>query len=373
MPARWLALWPLGIAAACGFDHSGQGGSPADGGAASADSGGDGDAAGTAGFHKTVTVPALGGADLADFPLYLELDDVDLMARSAADGSDIHFVGPGGEALDHEVQQWDPRTGHLEAWVRVTLLGGGDTVLALRYGEPDPPALPDPAAVWSSGFAAVWHLEGSPAGALADALGDRPGTPSGGMNDADSVVGALGRAIDLDGGDDMISFANPLAGATAHTISAWVRQEATGNNDALVVLGTGACTEARWLHTRFDQGTVALGLYCDDWADSGVDVQDDGWKLVHWTYAAGTSRLYVDGVQVGDPFAHDGAADTQGAAGHIGNVPAADGFGANMGLNGAVDEVRIATEVRSPAWIAAEQANQSAPASFYTLGPEEAL
>jgi hypothetical protein len=44
-----------------------------------------------------------------------------------------------------------------------------------------------------------------------------------------------------------------------------------------------------------------------------------------------------------------------------------------MGLNGAVDEVRIANRVRSAAWIAAEQANQSAPAAFYTLGPEEAL
>ncbi len=375
--ARWL--WPLGIAAACGFDPSGQGGGGggADGGGASADAGGGGggggDAGGAAGFQKSITVPALGGADLDDFPLYLELDDADLMARAAADGSDIHFIGPGGEALDHEVQRWDPGSGHLEAWVRVTLLGGGDTVLTLRYGEPDPPAVPDPAAVWSSGFAAVWHLEGSPAGDLADALGDRPGTPSGGMNDADSVAGALGRAIELDGGDDMVSFANPLGGGTAHTLSAWVRQEASDDNDTLLVLGTGACTEARWLHTRFDQGTVALGLYCDDWPDSGADVQGDGWKLVHWTYADGTSRLYVDGAQVGAPFAHDGAADTQGSAGYIGNVPTAAGFGANMGLNGAVDEVRIATRTRSSGWIAAEQANQSAPAAFYTLGPEESL
>jgi hypothetical protein len=44
-----------------------------------------------------------------------------------------------------------------------------------------------------------------------------------------------------------------------------------------------------------------------------------------------------------------------------------------MGLNGAVDEVRIATEVRSADWIAAEHANQSDPPSFYQLGPEESL
>jgi hypothetical protein len=74
---------------------------------------GGGDAGGAVGFQKSITVPALGGADLDDFPLYLELDDADLMARAAADGSDIHFIGPGGEALDHEVQRWDPGSGHL--------------------------------------------------------------------------------------------------------------------------------------------------------------------------------------------------------------------------------------------------------------------
>ena len=52
-------------------------------------------------------------------------------------------------------------------------------------------------------------------------------------------------------------------------------------------------------------------------------------------------------------------------------MPASAGFGANLGLNGSVDEVRIATRIRSPAWIAAEFANQSDPASFYTVGPEE--
>ena len=152
-----------------------------------------------------------------------------------------------------------------------------------------------------------------------------------------------------------------------------MRQEATDDNDALVVLGTGACSEARWLHTRYDDQEVALGFYCDDWPDSGADIQGDGWTLLHWTYAAGESRLYVDGAAVGSPFAHTDPPDTQGADGFIGNVPASAGFGANMGLNGSVDEVRIATRVRSPAWVAAEFANQSDPASFYAVGPEEPL
>jgi len=378
---RASAVWLLAAVVGCGFDPSGSSGGddggedPDGGGGGDPDGGGGGggDGGQAAGFRKAITVPALGGADQVDFPLYVEIVDTDLMARARADGSDIHFTTAAGQPLDHELQHWGPGTGRLEAWVRVTLLGGADTVLFVRYGEPDPPLPPDPADVWSSDFAAVWHLEQLPPGDQTDSLGVRPATPAGGMDDTDLVTGTLGRALDLDGGDDMLTFDNPLGGATAHTVSAWVRQEATGDNDSLMVLGNGACGEARWLHTRFDQDTVAVGFYCDDWPDSGADIQGDGWTLVHWTYADGASRLYVDGAPVGGPFTHDGTPDTQGAEGYIGNVPDSAGFGSNMGLNGSVDEVRIATRLRAPAWIAAEFANQSAPASFYTVGPEEAL
>ncbi|HEU5058195.1 MAG TPA: DUF2341 domain-containing protein, partial [Kofleriaceae bacterium] len=303
---RLVLVTQLAVAAACGFDSTGPGGGGdrSDGGTPRSDGGGgvDGGGGDPAGFFKAITVAALGGADLADFPLYLELDDPDLQARAAEDGADIRFTEPGGAALDHEIQRWDPGTGHLEAWVRVTLRGRADTVLQLRYGEPDAPPPPDPAAVWKSDFAAVWHLEEAPPGDQLDSLGARPGTPAGGMDDTDLVAGAVGRALDLDGDDDIVTFDNPLAGGSAHTVSAWVRQETTDDNDALVVLGTGACAQARWLHSRFDDQTVAVGFYCDDWPDSGADIQGDGWTLLHWTYAAGESRLYVDGEPQGPPF-----------------------------------------------------------------------
>jgi hypothetical protein len=371
---RGSACCLLTASLACSFDPSGggAGGGSADGGR-TFDAGGRGDGGAAAGYRKLITVAALGGGDLVDFPLYVQLDDADLMAHARNDGIDVHFTSAGGDPLDHEVERWDPGSGRLEAWVRVTLAGGAATTVALVYGEPEPPPAPDPADVWASGFAAVWHLEESPAGPLTDALGVRPGTASGGMDDASSVTGTVGRAIAFDGADDMMAFDNPLAGAGAHTFSAWVNQEATDDNDALLVVGTGACGEARWLHTRFDQDTVAVGLYCDDWADPGVNVQDAGWKLVHWTYADGESRLYIDGAAAALPFTHDGAANTQGSDGFLGNVPGSAGFGANMGLNGTVDEVRIATRVRSPGWIAAEFANQSSPATFYSVGSEQPL
>ena len=325
-------------------------------------------------FRKAISIAA-GTVDelLADFPLYVELTDADLAARA---GTGIHFVDGGGTtALAHEVQAWDPATGHLEAWVRLpTLAATARTTIYLRYGAFASPPAANPAAVWQNGYAAVWHLDGAPGGGtgdIDDARGMVDATSRGGMNAASRVDAVLGRGLRFDGSNDELTFTNPLAGATAHTISAWVDQETVNHNSALVVLGTGACAQARWLHSRFTGGPAAAGFYCDDWTSTGVDVVGDGWTLVHWTYAAGTSRMYRDGELVAGPFSHMAAPATQGTEGRIGNAPAA--FGNPMTFLGRLDEVRIARVARSEAWIAAEYANQREPASFYTVGAEEAV
>ena len=46
-------------------------------------------------------------------------------------------------------------------------------------------------------------------------------------------------------------------------------------------------------------------------------------------------------------------------------------YGTNMGLLGTIDELRIASTARSAGWIATEFANQSSPATFYTVGAEQ--
>ena len=380
--------------AACGFDPSSAGGAGGGDGASDASPGaadaapgapdggrpprdagpGDGDAGAAPGRQKAITIPAgRVGENLDGFPLYVELvDDTELAARAAADGSDIHFRTQNGTPLAHEIQRWDPASGRLEAWVRVSLSAGASTVILLRYGDPAASVPENPAGVWQSGFAAVWHLEETPAGpgSIVDSRGDHPGTSHGAMTPGDLVPARLGRGIDFDGNDDVIEFSNPLPGSGTHTISAWVRQEASNSNDALVVLGNGVCDQARWLHSRFSQGTVAYGFYCDDNLDSGEDIQGDGFTLLHWTYDDGAvSRLYRDGVQVGDPFDHEGEQSTVGDRGRIGNAPGR--FGPNMGLNAVVDEVRISAVARSAAWIAAEHANQSSPGTFYTIGLEQ--
>jgi hypothetical protein len=373
-PRLCISLVASALAASCQFDPGGlaPGLEPPDGAPDVTDP--DAPPAGP-GVQRTITIDAgQVPSTLVDFPLYVAISDPQLGQKAGHDGADIHFVAADGTTrLDHELQRWDPGAGHLEAWVRVPLLASNtDTVLALRYGDPAAAAPANPTGVWRNGFAAVWHLEdpiGPGASQIRDSTGERHGTASSNLGAASRVDGALGGGLRFDGNQE-ITFANPLLGSSSHTLSAWVQQAPTSSHDALFVLGNGACTQARWFHSRFSAGSVAAGFYCDDWADTGANIQGAGWTLLHWSYDAqtGQSRLYRDGVLAAGPHDHLGAQATAGEAGHIGNAPGA--FGQQMGFNGVLDELRIGTTARTPAWIATEHANQRDPASFYAIGAE---
>lgn len=377
----WRVLASAFLLTACTFTggsaNGADGGAEPDGPSAS-DAGADAPA--TSIRRKPITIASqTTGDSLADFPLLVALDDDDeLRAHASESGADIFFVAADGASpLDYEIERWDPVTGTLLAWVRVPLIDrDADTTVYLRYGDVELAAEPDPVGVWRADFAAVFHLNNSPDDAIVDSTGERDGSAHPSMDDGDLVVGKLGLGLELDGGNDVIDFANPFVAdrrSSAHTISAWVSQEASNNGEALVVLGAGGSSNrSRFLHSRFTGGMITAGLYGDDLVTDD-DIQDAGFKLVHWTYTTGAeTSIYVDGVLVEGPHTHDNPADTQGMQGRIGNAPGGGGgFGSNMGLNGVVDEVRIATAARSAAWIAAEFANQTDPDGFYTVGAEQ--
>lgn len=308
------------------------------------------------------------GGPLASFPVLFAVVDPDIARLASADGSDIYFVAADGETrLDHEIEKWSQGTGQLVAWVKLPSLPSSEnTVFYVYYGDPEDTNPEAPADVWTSNFVAVWHLAEQPRAVMADSTTGNDGTTHSSMQSNDQVPGQIGDAIDFDGVDDEITFTNPIAGTTAHTISVWVNQRATTSQDALVVLGNGAFNRARWLYSVYFGNTVAVGFYSNDW-NTGVDIRNDGWRLLHWTYTDRDNILYVNGAPVGSQTVATGI-DTQGSEGRLGNASAA--FGQNMNLNGQLDEVRIATVVRPAEWIQTEFNNQSDPSSFYTVGPE---
>ena len=212
--------------------------------------------------------------------------------------------------------------------------------------------------------------------AITDSTGKLAATAVG-LSPTDSVSAQLGKGINFDGtGASMITFANPLSGNAVHTISVWVYQPATTHTSALVLVGTAGTDESRFLYgyAGNTNGTgVGIGQYSDDWYPSNEDIEGTGWTQLVWTYEGSNKKnhLFRNGVEItGSPMTLANAANTTGSAGYLGFAPS-PAYGASNGMLGMLDEVRIATVQRAPAWIATEYANQSSPSTFYTVGAEQ--
>jgi hypothetical protein len=315
-----------------------------------------------------------------DFVAWIDLNDAELAARAQPDGRDIYFTAADGTTrLDHAIQIADPGTHHFAAWVRIPLLSATTAIsIYVCYGDPGAAPAPNPAGVFKASFAAVWHLDDVlPATTIVDATGTHAGTPT--LTAATtSAAGKLGKGFAFTGSNDQIAFANPLSGKTPHTISVWVNQRPNvSHTAAIVVVGTAAGGQARWLHGHYTNNSLAVGFYAQDWDPNPAQVIDDaGWTYLTWVFegANNRSRLYRNGAEIsGSPFTPGSSPqiNTTGTTGLIGFAPE-PAYGANNGYEGTIDELRIATVARTSGWIAAEYANQSSPSTFYTLGTEQA-
>lgn len=314
-----------------------------------------------------------------DFPAWIELDDAEIAARAQADGRDIYFTSEDGKAtLDHELQLVDRPNHRFAAWVRIPNLTS-TTAIYVNYGDPIGAPGAKPADVFKASFAAVWHLDdANPATAIADATGQRAGTPH--LTAATTRATArLGSGLAFTGGaNDRVEFTNPLSGSNVHTISAWVALPNNLNHTAsIIAMGTPEGGKARWLHGHYaqtGQTSLAAGFYQPDFFPSPSENLDGaGLTYVVWVFEGGNKRnhLYRNGVEIaaGTFTANGNAINTQGNDGSFGYAPAPN-YGPNNAFEGTIDELRIATVVRSASWIATEYANQRADAQFFTVGPE---
>jgi hypothetical protein len=336
-----------------------------------------------AGFrhHKAITIDGAkvtGGPHVA-FPLLVELaSDPQLAASARADGADLRFTTPDGiTALPYEREHFDPATGALTAWVAVpSVTAGTATELELYYGDPGAPDQQQPAAVWATSYAGVWHL----GGALADSTANH--------NDASAmnglVVGApaqIGTGLGYDGVDDFLVMpesASLDATAAAATFSLWINwqnpvlghyQMVMSSSNRFVTPRNGfewAC-DPTGQHYFYPWGGIE-----QDFNEGANPFTNQLWQylVVTLDYATHDVVIYIDGVVL---------ATTQDAKTLWTQLaqPQAWMWGGNPAMSGtsyfagAMDEIRVATVVRSPGWIATELANQRSPSTFYAIGPEQ--
>jgi len=335
--------------------------------------------------RKSITIDAslvaapTGG--LIDFPVMIALDDPEIAAVAFADGSDLVFTGDDAMTpLTLELEQYT--AGKLTAWVKVPVLDTvADTRLYLYYGNPTPPVTL-PAAVWSNAFLAVWHLSQNPGPAGAGDI--RDATANGHHGTADTALGTndiipmgqVGPAINFDGSGDFIDVPTAIDVGQSFTLSAWVFVEA----------GTAIKTVFSNSLSGLDKTGFRLFLNAQNTDNRMVLFEtSNGNPSTHmtattavgmvptqiWTHlavvvnrAAGTARIYVDGVDqsVGTGIVTDFANNASVELGRMGDI---------FTWPGGLDEIQLSSVRRDPEWIQTAFANQHDPAAFYDVGEQE--
>ena len=317
-------------------------------------------------YRKPITVnhAQVAGA-VANFPMLVSIADADLAARARPDGSDIFFTAADGVTrLNHELQQYTAASGRLIAWVQVPALSpAADTGIYMYYGNPSAAPQQNPAAVWDSAFQAVWHLSNGAAVSGRDSTTHARNATLGASVSA--ATGVFGVAANFPGDANSDASLAGLSLGTTYTVSAWTYDTAASGS-----------YHGLWGNASGYQQGVSFNAYApptshahqfdlivnstDRWSPAAY--ASGAWHYVVTSTASGVRTLYVDGLP--------------GGLVTTGNALTLTDFG-NDGQNhrwgGLMQDVRASSGIaRSAAWIATEYANQHSPATFLTVGAEQA-
>jgi hypothetical protein len=222
-----------------------------------------------------------GSSEFVDFPVLINSTVPDWRHTSSGgnvgklDGTDIFFTNDEGGKYDHELEYYDPTTGHVVAWVELfSLSPNEDLTIYMYYGNAAAPDQQNEAGTWNANFAGVWHLsEEVPGTGTLDLYEDSTSN----ANHADDGVDATGEDGQIDGGqefnDDYILIPDPGgswdfvdggldAGTSDFTISTWFLHSSTmvERYPTIVYKGGGGSTIGYWFHYDRDDDQIQLGV-----------------------------------------------------------------------------------------------------------------
>jgi biopolymer transport protein ExbB len=308
------------------------------------------------------------GADIPGAPtdvpvlIRLSLGNFQYFNDAKPDGSDFRFVAADDKTpLKFHIERFDPQTQIALVWVRVPRLTGGAATdkIFLYYGNKNAPSAADPTGTYDASQALVYHFAGSK-----DSPQDSTGyksEPS--AFDAELTPASLiGGGVKFSGTQTISIPANGavhLAPNKGFTLSAWVRFAAAQNDADIaqladsgreLVLGiAGAQAFARYNGAGQPVTITPTGeLSTGEWHHLAVRIGD------------GRLTLFVDGSDVGH-------ANTE--VQEIGGVLTIGGSAAQSNyFTGELDELEVATSVRSADWLKAAARSQGMVAPLVVYG-----
>lgn len=341
-----------------------------------------------------ISIPAARlDADLTDFPVYVDLGrfDSDFFARVAADGRDIRVTeGDGVTELPFELVGINTSAETGELYFKTNLSDSAANDFYIYFDNSDAVAYARDAVygsenVWTNGFEAVYHFEESAAGTgnpdiyLDSTANQYHGDDEVAATGKTGLFGA-GQEFGLNSTDRIVLPHQAMDGLTDVSVSWW--HNATNNQDMTILSGANAA-QANEFWTRLDNSTTLI-LYSQGGGETFTLDNPTTYNNGTWQHFLTTSEdaidemnLYRNGVPDNEnPDPQPISALNIDPGGLIigqdqdivgGNFSTAENF------EGFLDELRIASVIRSGDWAAAEYANMADQENFVTVFASEEL
>jgi uncharacterized repeat protein (TIGR02543 family) len=297
-------------------------------------------------------------SDQTNFPVVVDLTDSGLKGKAQTSGNDFVFVDANNAKLNHEIEQYDPATGHLVVWVRVpTLSSTIDTVIYMYYGNPSCPSQQNKTAVWDINYLMIMHLD-EKTGTQYDSTSNQ----NNGTSVSPLSQGATGK---IDGCDDFpggstggyVQAPRVCTTQTQFTFSAWIYPR----SGSRYFISEWWNNQGAFLQINMDN---AVQFYVNGLMVS-MPVSLNQWHYVVATYNGTYMQLWLDG---GFPATASVSVPTWPSQ----SLYVGDRSDHLRKFNGLIDEVRVSNVARSGSWVNAEYNNQKDPSTFYTIGTEQA-
>jgi len=348
--------------------------------------------------------------DQVNFPFLFNSTDPDLANVGSgghvisSNGNDIIFSSdPNGRTrLDFEVEQYDPATGQLVAWIRIPELSHAtDTIIYVFYGNPAiTVSQANPSGVWDSHYEAVYHLGNLPSTAVASDSTNYANNAS--FTNLTAMPGLMDGSALLDGVTSYLeipatAFPNYPTGVYSNlgvdtnwdntgfdaTFGIWFKTASWGgllDQTSGYSCGSWICifpsSEQPGMDPAGSWGSMLDIDFNGNLEGRGVGASTQSYNDNNWHYATITfennvNSLYADGKLVatgsGSTFGFSpnyayfvGTEDIESDTSSVDSRPW-------IYLNGMIDEINVSNTARSGDWIQTQYNNQSSPSTFYTF------
>ncbi len=290
--------------------------------------------------------------ELDDFPVLVRIPPGVLPIGTTAE--ELRFrSSDGARVVAKDVDELRDN-GESLVWVRLQKLSSC-TTFWMYYGNRGAEDDTKKKNVWSAAYENVWHLHED--AEVRDIITNRRASPE----NVEATDGVVGSAFLFDSSKEAFVDTDINKDLSRWTVTAWVRSPnppKSGNERENGVVMREKNYQLVWDHTERDFGSAVVSVG-DEFYRASFDIPQGGDYEERWYFLAGTYdgkrvSAYLDGELRNSTLAGEGgqpAEETTHAK--LGRHAEKNSPSKNYFFDGRIDEVRIAREARSEAWLRA--------------------